>query len=75
MREITSEKCQIVSQGSLNATHFGGGNQTSCKCMVVVSNMFLLSPLPGEMIQFDAHMFQMGWFNHQLEMYGDFQAW
>ena len=29
---------------------------------------FLFSPLPGEMIQFDEHIFQMGWFNHQLEM-------
>ena len=25
---------------------------------------FLFSPLPGEMIQFDEHIFQMGWFNH-----------
>ena len=28
---------------------------------------FSCSPLPGEMIQFDEHMFQMGWFNHQPE--------
>ena len=29
---------------------------------------FLFSPRnPGEMIQFDEHIFQMGWFNHQLE--------
>ena len=27
---------------------------------------FLCSPLFGEMIQFDEHIFQMGWFNHQL---------
>ena len=27
---------------------------------------FLCSPLPGKMIQFDKHIFQMGWFNHQL---------
>ena len=33
---------------------------------VVVSNMFLCSPLSEEMIQFDAHSFQMGW-NHQLD--------
>ena len=26
---------------------------------------FLFSPLPGEMIQFDKHIFQVGW-NHQL---------
>ena len=24
--------------------------------------LFLFSPLPGEMIQFDEHIFQMGWF-------------
>ena len=29
-------------------------------------NYFLFLPLPGEMIQFDVHIFQMGWFNHQL---------
>ena len=28
---------------------------------------FLFSPLLGEMIQFDEHIFQMGWFNHQLD--------
>ena len=27
--------------------------------------MFYFHPLPGEMIQFDEHIFQMGW-NHQL---------
>ena len=27
---------------------------------------FLFSRLPWEMIQFDEHIFQMGWFNHQL---------
>jgi len=27
---------------------------------------FLFLTLPGEMIQFDEHIFQMGWFNHQL---------
>ena len=31
---------------------------------------FLFSPLPGEMIQFDEHIFQMGWFNHQLVYHG-----
>ena len=28
---------------------------------------FLFSSLPGEIIQFDEHIFQMGWFNHQPE--------
>ena len=27
---------------------------------------FIFSPQPREMIQFDEHLFQMGWFNHQL---------
>ena len=30
---------------------------------------FLFSPLFGEMIQFHEHIFQMGWFNHQLVMW------
>ena len=30
-------------------------------------NDFSFSPLPGEMIQFDEHIFSSGWFNHQLE--------
>ena len=36
--------------------HLGGGN----------SNIFgIFIPILGEMIQFDEHIFQMGWFNHQ----------
>ena len=32
-------------------------------------NYFLFSPRTlGKMIQFDEHIFQMGWFNHQLVM-------
>ena len=30
---------------------------------------FLFSTLPGEMIQFDEHIIQMGWFNHKLLKY------
>ena len=38
---------------------------------MVVSNIFgFVSPIPGEMIQFDKHMFQTGWFNHQLVING-----
>ena len=32
----------------------------------MVSNNLLFSSLFGEMVQFDEHIFQMGWFNHQL---------
>ena len=28
---------------------------------------FIFTPKIGEMIQFDEHFFQMGWFNHQLD--------
>ena len=31
-------------------------------------NIFYFHPDFGEMIQFDKHIFQMGWFNHQLDM-------
>ena len=27
---------------------------------------FIFSPIPGEMIQSDEHIFQMGWFNHHF---------
>ena len=37
------------------STDLGGGSLT----------YFLCSPLIGEMIQFDEHIFQRGWFNHQ----------
>ena len=30
---------------------------------------FLFSPLFGEDFQFDEHIFQMGWFNHQPVMF------
>ena len=26
----------------------------------------IYTPIPGEMIEFDEHIFQMGWFNYQL---------
>ena len=35
--------------------------------LVVVSNIFSFHPDPwGNDSQFDEHIFQMGWFNHQL---------
>ena len=32
--------------------------------------VLFFTPKIGEMIQFDEHIFQMGWFNHQLEEIG-----
>ena len=53
-----------------------GTQNTSClefsiNYWVVATQIFLeLSSLFGEMIQFDEHIFQMGWFNHQLDYQG-----
>ena len=34
--------------------------------MVATQIFFIFIPICGEMIQFDEHIFQMGWFNHHL---------
>jgi len=44
---------------------------SSCVSCLVETNLgggfkyFLFSSQPGKMIQFDDHIFQMDWFNHQ----------
>ena len=40
---------------------------------MVVSNIFFFTPIPGKMIQFDEHIFEMGW-NHQLRISVIFQV-
>ena len=35
--------------------------------MVATLRFFMFTPIFGEMIQIDEHIFQTGWFNHQLE--------
>ena len=47
---------------------------TSMIIWVVVSNMFLFSPLFGEDSHFDQY-FSNGWFNHQLVMGGSVDFW
>ena len=37
--------------------------------LVGVNLVLVFSSLPGEMIQFDVHIFQMGWFNHQTSFH------
>ena len=49
---------KLWQPSSMRKTNLGGGN----------SIYFLCSPLFGEDFQFDEHIFQMGWFNHQPEM-------
>ena len=40
----------------------GGETSNTCLCFTLTN--------VGIMIQFDKHMFQMGWSNHQQEKYG-----
>ena len=35
----------------------------------MVSNIFIFSPIWGRWTHFDEHIFQMGWFNHQLDIH------
>ena len=49
---------QVGYGSSLEAVFLGGG----FNCFFSI-----FTPIPGEMIQFDEHIFQGGWFNHQLE--------
>ena len=44
--------------------YHGGANHS---WVVATQIFFIFTPNPGEMIQFDEHIFQMGWFNHQLD--------
>ena len=44
-----------------------GGCYTKNKPRWWFQTFFIFTLVPGEMIQFDEHIFQMGWFNHQLE--------
>ena len=55
----SSQRCGANEGGKVSWFHWkilGGGFK-----------YFLFSPLPGGMIQFHEHIFQMCWFNHQLE--------
>ena len=47
----------------------GFGGQAEISSKVVATQIFVIfTPEIGEMIQFDEHFFQLGWFNHQLVM-------
>ena len=43
--------------------------------VVATQIFFIFTPNFGGMIQFDDHIFQMGWFNHQLEKGGKPWIW
>ena len=54
---MESRRVFFVVQMALKLDNLGGGN----------SNIFYFHHDPwGFMIQFDEHIFQLGWFNHQL---------
>ena len=65
-REISQAKQQL--RGIMKEHPFGGGIK-ECKCMAGwwFQIFFIFTPNPGEMIHFDEHIFEMGWFNHQLD--------
>ena len=50
---------KLAQQGRPCFIFEGGG-------VIFVFKYLLCSSLCAEMIQFDEHIFQMGWFNHQL---------
>ena len=52
----------------LNFKHFWDYIFSRENCWVVATQrfFFIFTRNPGEMIQFDEHIFQLGWFNHQL---------
>ena len=57
-KKIPEKSLEIMRTIWATKKELGGGN----------SNIFgIFAPIPGEMIQFDEHIFQMGWCNHQLE--------
>ena len=35
--------------------------------LVATQRLLMFTPNPGDMIQFDEHIFYRGWFNHQLD--------
>ena len=43
------------------------GMKTCIRTTSWFQRFFIFIPILGEMIQYDEHMVQMGWFNHQLE--------
>ena len=51
----------------VTSTHHPKKVTKNCQVGGETSNIFLMfTPIFGEMIQFDDHIFQQGWFNHQL---------
>ena len=44
---------------------FGQSRGLVLNWVVISFIFFMFTPIPGEMIQFDEHIFQRGWFNHQ----------
>ena len=47
---------------------YGANRQMLGIWVLATQIFFIFTPIPGEMIQFDDHIFQMDW-NHQLGMY------
>ena len=56
----------------LMGKHFDQWELLGCNSFLLVATQifFIFTPKIGEMIQFDEHIFQMGW-NHQLVIFVD----
>ena len=64
--------CFPVQSVELGPCTLVGKFRCLCDCYVVLGKILgrwwqIFIPKIGEMIHFDEHIFQMGWFNHQLE--------
>jgi len=60
--------CQANSVKVLKSEETAAFLEISTRLLGGGFNYFLIfTPSPREMIQFDDHMFQLGWFNHQLD--------
>ena len=69
VRFSSARLCFIAFERGFSPTHTCSPQK---KCIYTDTSLgggfkdFFFSPLFGEMIQFDEHIFQRGWFNHQV---------
>ena len=78
-REKSSQTARRWAKRFFATSHWSGSqlrrvnlleNKAVPPCLGGGFKYFLFSSLLGEDFQFDEHIFQMGWFNHQLVVFG-----
>ena len=65
--DCTTQFVEIVKKKLGSLLHNQDSMESKRFVFVVQVMVSSVSAVPGEMIQFDEHIFQMGWFNHQIE--------